>query len=673
MEIRKWFLLVLAVAMILMFCGCGGGASSAGNSVPPGSSPAISIVFQPAPVKSVFINATATLTAVVSNDSSNAGVDWALLCPANSNCGSLSPLHTASGKASTYTPPTTIQGNTQTFTIEAFATADHSKNLVTPITATGFAGLLKGTYVFQTTGINTNTFVPYQLEGVIKADGNGNITAVEQTYSDANMSMTDTVVSTSSVSAGIYYIGPDERGTLTINTGDTKIGQVSPQTNLPTGIENFSLVMLSSSQALMAVFDNLPSDGSLGASGNSSHGTLDLQTSTAAPIKGYAFSVGGAFSSSNTTYAFYPFGMGGVLNIDSAKTISGNGSVADEDVPISGSLPIESSSVSGTVSDPDSFGKITFKLAAQFPGLPSGPLTFTGYIVDATHIKLIESDNTVGQGFGSTAGVAIAQGSATGSFIANCPDSTANCYLSGTYVYGLLGQDSPTPSSFSSAGIFTADGKGKLTNGYTNQFSVSLGTQYNNHFKGTYAVDPTGTGRVVATIPGNATHPAAQFNFYLTGNDTPPLMLDAVGDANLGAFAVATGVAYPQASGSLSLSGKYGLAVTYTLGGEGDGTGPFTVDPAAKPQLSGFLDFNNNANADQPQTGNIKPCTVNGYLMGHLISTNGIPFPTKPGIAVGYFLIDPGHGFLIETDGTQAQTLTLGYFAQRTPLCPTCP
>ena len=57
-----------------------------------------------------------------------------------------------------------------------------------------------------------------------------------------------------------------------------------------------------------------------------------------------------------------------------------------------------------------------------------------GYIVDATHIKLIETDNISGSttAFGSTAGIAIGQGTATGTF-------TGNASLSGTYVFGVLG------------------------------------------------------------------------------------------------------------------------------------------------------------------------------------------------------------------------------------------
>jgi hypothetical protein len=51
------------------------------------------------------------------------------------------------------------------------------------------------------------------------------------------------------------------------------------------------------------------------------------------------------------------------------------------------------------VSNPDSFGSVTFSLTATFA---PAPIQFTGYVVDAKHIKLVESDiNGSGVGVGS--------------------------------------------------------------------------------------------------------------------------------------------------------------------------------------------------------------------------------------------------------------------------------
>jgi hypothetical protein len=156
-------MLVFLVAVVTaILAGCGGSTTNVQNPPAPPSS-TVSIAFQPAPVQAISLNSATSLTAVVSDDSNNAGVDWALLCQSNFNCGTLLPLHTASGAPASYTPPAVISGNSQTFTIEAFASADHNTNIVTSITVTGFAGNLKGTYVFETQGSNANG--PFQLAG----------------------------------------------------------------------------------------------------------------------------------------------------------------------------------------------------------------------------------------------------------------------------------------------------------------------------------------------------------------------------------------------------------------------------------------------------------------------------------------------------------------------------
>src|SRR3982074_3148542 len=239
-------LLRLAAPMISILTGCGGSTKTVQNPPPPPVS-AVAIAFQPTPIGSIAINATAALTAVVSNDSSNAGVDWSLLCAKNANCGTLSPLHTDSGKAATYTPPPFIPGNSQTVTIEAFAAADHNKNLVTPVTVTGFGSSLKGSYVLQAQGIDINGGPNYQFAGVISLDGNGGITSGEQTINFLDTVLGAYVSTTDTITAGSYFLGPDGRGTITIFTNDTDIGG--------NGTESFAFVYLSSSHLLITQVD----------------------------------------------------------------------------------------------------------------------------------------------------------------------------------------------------------------------------------------------------------------------------------------------------------------------------------------------------------------------------------------------------------------------------------
>ncbi len=625
----RWVPLFLFAAAASLFTGCGGGSSSVSNAPPPPPSK-LSIAFKPTPPESIFVNAMMSLTAVVQNDPGNSGVDWSLTCTSG-NCGSLSALHTDSGKPTTYTPPTNLPQNSQTVNIVAFATSDHSKNVLAEITVSAFASSLKGTYVLQTRGVDSTGF-PYHFAGVIVMDGNGKITSGEQTYTNYTMSTSD------AITGGTYSIGPDGRGSIQFTTTNQKLGQA--------GVENFSLVVLSKSQALVARIDDV---NLTEISSETAQGTLDLQTSTAAPAAGYAFTVSGTDVAS-----LAPTEFGGVLNIDSPSAISGTGSVADEDL---GGAVITNSTISGTVSAADSLGAIKLSLT---PGFATVPIEFTGYIVDSSHIKLIECDNTSGTGFGSTSGVAVGQGSATGTF-------TASSAFSGNYVFGILGQDlSFLPASLNLAGIFTADGSGHLTNARLDEFYGGLAFQVRSNFGGSYTVDPSGTGRVDSFTHFPMNHPGPEFIFYLTGNGNPALMLDA--DINIGSLGA--GGAYPSGAPPISFSGPYGLTYTQSVfGSENDASGQINVNPTALT-LDGTVDTNFFFTPlfNTGMSGTFAPSSAPNLFPGTL--SNEL-FPAALGMS--YYMIDSRHGFFVETDFQSFFQLTFGYIAARTPVCDGCP
>jgi hypothetical protein len=634
--VRRHILLFFSAIAILVLAGCGGGAGTANvqNPTAPASTP-VSIAFQPAPPTSVSISSTVMYTAVVSNDPTNAGVDWALVCPSVNNCGTLSAQHTQSGAANTYTPSTSSTGNSQTVTIEAFATADHSKNVLAPLTITGFAGNLKGNYVFQTQGVDVNG-APFQLAGVVAIDSNGNITGGEQTHADFVMTYSDPIT------GGSYTLGPDGRGTMTINTNDQNIGQL--------GIENFVIVFLSSSQAFLATLDNpnLPQ-----LSSESSSGIMDLQTATAAPTGGYAFAVNG------TDISLDPLAIGGIMNINSPNTISGTGSIADQD---DAGTVSKKATLSGTTTQPDSFGSLQFTLTM---GFAPTPVIFTGYIVDGTHIKLIESDNTTGAGYGATGGIALSQGAATGTF--------TKTSFAGTYVFGILGQDfNGGLVSLGSVGYFTAD-DGKLNSGYNDEYLYDYGDAISDSFTATYTVDSTKDGRADASLKYTTSGPGPELIFYLTGAGSPALVVDF--ESQFGS--VGKGIAYPQATPPLAFNGPYGLYFTQAFAAsENDGTGQMDVSGSAGT-LTGAVDENYflGQDTDQPLTGTFGAIPTTGRVTGTLTSPffpSAFTSPTGQ-LGVAYYLIDSGHGFFIETDSLLTGAMTYGYFATRTPLCTGCP
>jgi hypothetical protein len=681
--IQRWILSLLLAAMISVLAGCNSGSTANVQNPPPPPPSLVSIAYQPEPNPSLNVGFSENLTAVVSNDPNNYGVDWTLTCQNPPNCGTLSALHTASGSPTTYTAPSTISGNTMGVEVVALATADHTKNVIAPLTVSTFdSGLPAGTYILQVQGVDSS-LNPYQLTGAIILDGNGNVTNGEQTTNYfTSLSVLDTNLT------GNYFLGNDGRGTITINTNDNNIGG--------NGIETFALVFLNNNQpqnprALIAQMDL----GSA-ATGASASGTLDLQTSQVAFSSGssYAFVMNGAAVQPKLgKLSPYPIAFGGIFNI-SAGNVSGLGDEIYGKELTETSAPISSTSPVGT---PDSFGQVVMNLTAGF-GFHQNPvsLQLTGYIVDATHIKLIESDYTASNAnpFGLTGGIAIAQTAPQGGF--------SNASLSGApYVFGVTGVDlccsNTTPSTLTAAGQFAADGIGDFTSGYSDTFlqlncaqptckqNEITGAQISQSFTGGYSIDST--GRAVSTSITYSTEPKPAYNptyyFYLTGlaagAGDPAALVLADGDVNYASFA--TGVAYQQ-SGTVAFSGDYGMSFTQENGSETDGTAQMNANSANTPPLSGFADASNGLGQDNGFLGTFQSPSSNVPFSGTLYAdpnaTFNAVFPlvgNNVPMAVNYYFIDPAHLLWIETDLITESTdqVSLGYNVVRTPVCASCP
>lgn len=642
---RARIVLSLCLAALASLAACGGNNNTMLQNPPAPASTPVTIAFSPAPTSSISLVGNAHLTAVVTNDPANMGVDWALLCAGGvGTCGTLSTLHTASGKPTMYTPPASITGNSQGVTIEAFASADHDANVIASLTVTGFDSNLKGTYVLSTNGEDANG--AYQLAGVIVLDGQGNVTSGEQTYNDPLGFASDPIT------GGDYTVGPDGRGTLTLNTADQNIGQL--------GIENFAIVFVSSSEAFIQTFDNT-TNPNLQPSEESSIGRLDLQTSTAAPVGGYAFVVNGVDASGVS------MAMGGVINIDSPNAISGNGSVIDQQDEAVGGTPV-TVKPSGTLTTPDKYGAVKINLSAAFGSSPS-QIQFTGYIVDSSHIKLIESDNLGNDtGVGSTVGIAIGQGAATGTF-------TSGNAFAGTYVFDIAGQDPlAVPLSLAAFGQFTADANGNLNSGYSDEvFSAENppGNPISDSFTGTYTLDATGTGRVDSINNFSVSGPGPELVFYLTGNGNPPLILDADDNPNsVGIGSIGIGYAHPQTAPPYSLTGTYAVEfVQSNAATENTATGSIIANGGAGT-LAGTIDTTDPTFQPQPNfmfTGTFGNLPATGRFTGTL--TDGVSSTT---FATAFYPVDPNLFLFIETDYATSGISTFGYFSTRTPVCSTC-
>lgn len=651
------FLGIIILLSLLTGCAGGGNTADVHNPPPPPPAKQVSITFQPAPTGSVQLGTLINFSAVVSNDATNAGVDWNVTCQ-TPKCGSFSAVHTASGETTVYTPPSTLAGNVFTANVEAFATADHNQNVIAPVTVTAFGSNLSGTYILQAQGLDSISLQPYQFTAAVVLDGNGHITSGEQAVNVVDQTLGTLATKLDAVTDGSYFLGPDGRGIITIKTNDQAIGI--------SGTETFNFVYLSTSQGFITQTDSTAS----------ASGTMDLQTNVAGLSGGYAFVASGMDVLNGVQTAF-----GGVFNVDSPNTISGAGSISDQN--LAGTLT-QNQPLSGTVSNPDSFGVVTIDLA---PAFALGPIEFLGFIVDSTHIKLIETDNVGGVGTSSTAGLAIAQGTATGTF-------KGVSSFSGTYVYGLLGEDvsSGIPSTMTSVGMFTADGAGNLSNGFTDTFLQSNcveknciqdgipGAQVSTAFGGTYAMALNGIGRN-RVIPGMFSSPPSPvfrtlLIFYLTGNGNPALVLgggDLSSTQNYPSLGI--GIAYPRANAPFTLNGTYGLTLTQQNGTESDAIAELSAT-ASSGTLSGILD--NDVVSDTPFSGTFGDPGPTGRFAAALTGTAfEFTSPATSSFAAEFYAIDSGHGFLVETDlidtNAPSATVSFGYYAARTPVCAGCP
>lgn len=684
----KGILTLLLFGALTFFCACGGGSTS-GSTSSSLTSGGVSIALNP-PLSSttVMVGNTLKITPVVTNDPNNLGVDWAVTCSLPSGaCGTLNlPLvpgsgsttlmHSASGTAVTYTPPANFLTGSLAVNVTVYATADHTKNVATALTVASYTSVLKGNYVFQVQG-SDGTY-PYQAAGVLTLDGNGNITAAEEIYNtETNFSLPMTLQNSSSTSAtpgvaSTYYIGPDGRGTINLN-----VQQTNDSANTLT--QQFSLVVLSASKATIA---DLGDTNSLfaGAVGIFGSGTLELQNATAAsamPSGPWAFVTSGMdFEQLGTPI---PTAMGGVINIDnnpSPGAISGAGSLADQDYYNTKNVPALLScppgGLTGTVGAPDPMGAVAIALTGSSCfGFLQYPATvqFNGYVVDSTHIRLIETDDSAGVSGFLTSGIAVAQGSSAGSF--------TNASLSGPYVFDAIGIDefSAAPDSLTIAGTLTSGADGTFTTGITD--SIYPGADYvftAAPLSGTYTLDSNTPviGRAQLSLKYKAASPVPHPHvfWYLAGDGTALLLYAGGEDANMPAIGI--GTAYPQ-SGALAFGNPENYGVGFTQGlnllsGTAAMNASATVDQGT---ITGTLDdvLNNNflaATGTGPlplqdsftlpadQFGRIPGTFFNGEL-----SSSGLTGP-----AVEYYLIDQNDGLFVENDFSNSTQVMLGTFNQ---------
>lgn len=598
MTSRRAVPLFALAALAAWLTACGGGSKT------PPTPPAIAVALSPAAPTSLVAGGTASLTAVVSNDSNNAGVRWTVTC-SSSSCGTFSSASSPSGTATTYTAPSTPP-NPATVTVTATSATDTTKTASATITISAPITniLANGTYVYHLAGDDATG--PYFVAGAFTVQ-NGAITGGRQDFSDvSNFYTNNLMASGSSLSAAGSNIQ------IVLNTGNTNIGV--------SGVETLRGVRVSGSRVLISEFDTFAS----------ATGSLDLQTSTAAPSGGYAFSVRGT----DGTQQQYALAIGGVLNINGSSVVVAN-SVFDYND--GGSIGKGLSFSSGSVSTPDTFGRITITLTPNTPNLLG--FILTGYIVGTNQIQLVASQiDALG---GDLGGMALGQGTHTGNF-------TTSSVSGSTYVFTGVGADASGSLHISGGLVLNSNGTVSGTialNDFANFGSVTIAG-------GNYIVDSTGRVSITNVTPSLVQGTPFAFELYLDGNGNAM-------EIGLDSSQLNAAQAYQQTvSSSASFAGTYALA--------GQGFGNFTnsvpawgaVGPAvvASNALTGFTDYNlqgatptSNVTLTGTETSSTATLAVTGLNAATLSTSNNylyLPIDTKRVIA-------------IEVDGSQLGLLLL--------------
>jgi hypothetical protein len=482
--------------------------------------------------------------------------------------------------------------------------------------------LANGTYVFQVSGQPGSQAI--FVTGMLVAS-NGQITGGEQDSisfsSDGNGDVFGSP-SFQTITGGSYTTAADGNLQISIALG-------------PNAMESLNGTLVGAgSRGFVAGFN-----------GAAASGTLDLQTSIPAPSGGYAVSLYGADETGE------PAWIGGVVNVDSPGAISGAGSildVIDSQAFQTGTFAVGAS----TVSAPDVRGRVQIQLLqAANSMLP--PLYLAGYVIDATHIRLIETgDTNDATNFqGVLGGTALGQGANTGQFsVASVAGSS--------YVFGAQGEDD-AQGVLQIAGVLTANADGSVTGMLNWNDRTGTTTQSPLPFTGTYTVDPTGRVTLSQLTDGATFH--YSIRLYLAAGGNALLLSNDSGDAFDGqGFQQQTG-----AFSAASFSGLYGLNATVLSSDQPGGVyGPSPVigsitaavsgSGSGGNSVSGFAD-RGNGGSDFAVTGSFN-AAANGVFAGMLAGLNP-GSPTTAG-SVTLYLIDSTQAVMIETDSSQ---LTLGH------------
>lgn len=453
-----------------------------------------------------------------------------------------------------------------------------SNNIVTPNQGNFGDGNLTGTYVIAISGTDVNANddgVPFAIAGIIAANGTGGITGGTLDINDPLNIGVDPGEAVSASST--YEVGTDGRGTATLVT--------------PVGSFNFDFVLTTSSHGLISRFDTL----------GTGSGTIDLQTSVTSLTGSYAFSLAGADPADN------PLGTAGAFTLN-GNSLSGTEDFNDDGtsnnltgLTLNGQLALGASGAPGTATLTSSFGSLGFDV----------------WVIDSTHLKFIETDET-------------------GDVLVGDAFTQVTSFTAGQLVFVLGGMDS-AQDPVSVGGYTTTDANGDLTNGfedYNDAGTVGLLKPFST------SAASCAAGRCQLTLAGftNGLEANLVFVVYPSSGGGQALEIDDSG--------LLQGAFFSQSATAFTGSGGYGL----NFSGQNN-----------VPDDGGIVNDIAQFNAGAPDTSLTGPANMTGVL-----DESGLGVAPITSSVSGEYVPDPnpdGRGTISSTNpGTELGGFTLQYY-----------
>ena len=540
----------------------------------------------------------------VFNNVNDTSVNWSVTTADGGNPGTINPA-TGLYTAPPFPPPggtVTVSAVQGTVTATAIATIAYSD------------ASLSGPFSFSYTGNDKSGFLA--TAGSFLADGAGHIvTGVQDTDSFSTGPSPAPIPI-----AGQYIVNPDGRGTISLNSGQ---GQGTPST--------LQFVLSTNQHGLLTRFD-----ANFTGSGTLDQQNLDALSNSPSVVSGpYVFRVAGADAS------FKPLGIAGRFTSGGTGTIPNSAAVLD--VNDNGVIKASDTTLAGSyVFDPlfPGSGRGTITLTST----STGAIKYAFYVVDSTHLRLVENDSAAYLGGDAYTGAA------SGSF---SPATLA----SGNYPFTDGGNSSA--GLYTAGGIFTSDGAGNITGGVFDSNNAGTVTATGGTTLGTcpYTVNST-TGRIDLRLqlgsgacPGTDSATTAEFVAYPTaGNSALLLEIDTI--------AIAGGRAFMQAATPATFTGN----VSFRLGApgiihntiasiQGDVSGQLQLTGTAA--TAGTIDINNFNAVFPGDLINVKTTTIAAPTT--LGRGTAVISGVSPNVTynLNYYVIDTDTALLFDSDATR--------------------